>query len=640
MGGAPTWARDVAPLVFERCAPCHRPGEVAPFALLTYEDVSRRSRQIAQVTRSRYMPPWQPEPGYANFRDSRALTDDEIDLLRRWFEAGAPRGDSAGEPEPPRFASGWQLGEPDLVVSMPESYAVGADMDEDVFRNFVVPLGLERTRYVQAVEFRPDNRRLVHHAQILIDSEGNARQLDEMDPDVGYSGMVGAGAPGGHFLGWTPGRQPTRLDDGMAFEVRPGSDLVFETHLLPTGKREELSCSVGLYFSEEKPRVEPASVHLASTTIDLPPGASDVRVRDELELPTAVSVLGIYPHAHYLGKQIDVWAQRTSGEKVWLLKITDWDFDWQDEYHYETPLHLEAGATLHLEIGYDNSADNVRNPFSPPQRITWGPRSTDEMGDVWIKVVPVAPGDLGALKRATFSKDLELARAGYEFTLELDPTDFEANNLLGLMELERGRLGRSIDLLERALEQRPESWSVMLNVAGANLRAGQVERALMLYRDALERRPEHAETHSNLAVALARTGDVRDAISHHQTAIELAPDDGSARNNYGVLLMQIGAGEQALEQLRLAVELAPEYLPAQKNLANLLARTGEVDRAVAVLERLVDAAPDDIEARQLLALGLVELGRVSEAMGQLERVLEIDPDNRQAREDLRLLRAQ
>ena len=259
------------------------------------------------------MPPWQPEPGYGSFRDARSLSDEELSLLRRWHEAGAPRGNPADEPEPPRFASGWQLGEPDLVVTMPESYTVAADLDEDVFRNFVVPLGLERTRYVKAVEFRPDNRRLVHHAQILIDSEGNARQLDDLDPEPGYSGMVGAGAPGGHFLGWTPGRQPSVLEEGMAFEVRPGHDLVFETHLLPTGKREELRCSVGLYFSDEKPRLEPASVHLASTTIDLPAGAADVRVRDEFQIPIAVDVLGIYPHAHYLGKQIEVWARSAEG---------------------------------------------------------------------------------------------------------------------------------------------------------------------------------------------------------------------------------------------------------------------------------------------------------------------------------------
>ncbi|HUR33427.1 MAG TPA: hypothetical protein VM032_06500, partial [Vicinamibacterales bacterium] len=235
-----TFTRDVAPILFAHCATCHRPGEVGGFSLLTFADVRPRAAAIARAVRTRAMPPWKPDPiAGTRFVGDRRLSDGDIQTLEQWAARGAAEGNPADLPVPPAFPDGWQLGQPDLVVSMPEPFVVAAG-GGDLLRNFVIPLGLSRGRFVRGIEFRPDNPRVVHHANIRVDTTGSGRAHDAADPEPGFDGRLsgGAGFPEGQFLGWTPGQLPPLLDGDTAWPLEANSDLVVQLHLRPTEQPE------------------------------------------------------------------------------------------------------------------------------------------------------------------------------------------------------------------------------------------------------------------------------------------------------------------------------------------------------------------------------------------------------------------
>ncbi len=629
--GSLTFNADIAPIVFSHCVPCHRPGEIAPFPLLSYADVRRRTEQIEIVTQSGYMPPWLPEPGYGEFEDARGLSATERAMIREWVRQGAPRGDEE-LPALPELSSGWQLGEPDLVVSLPQAYAVGAEIVDDIFRNFVLALDLTSLdgndgRYVKAVEFRPHNRRLVHHASIKTDTTGRARLLDELDPELGYSGMVGAVAPGGHFLGWTPGRVAKELGEGMAWKLERGMDLVMEVHVLPTGKAESLQASVGLFLTDEPPTRFPASIHLGSTTLDIPAGSKTYGFVDEFTVPVDVDAVAIYPHCHYLGKEVKAFATLPDGRLEWLLWIRDWDFNWQDEYQYVRPVFLPAGTVVRLEIAYDNSAENVRNPSHPPKRVAWGPQSSDEMGDLWLKVIPRRQADLARLKKTILEKDLRLARVGYESAIERDPRDFEAQSLLGnLLVLQRDMRG-AIPHLRAALEIDPDAWQVHLSLANATLQLGELDRSTHHFREVVRLRPSYTDAYTSLAVALSQAGRRQEARSIYQQALEIDPNNASAHSNLATLLTEMGEFEDAYDHYQRALEVDPDSAETHKNLANALAMQGRVQESIASLERVVELDPDDAEAHHYLGLGLASLGRFAAGSSRLQRAIELQPHN-------------
>src|SRR4051812_21308150 len=206
-----TFNQDIAPLIFAHCVICHRPGQAAPFPLLSYHDVQKRAKQIVEVTQRRFMPPWLPEPGYGEFENERRLSQDELALLSQWFEQGSAEGSPSELPAAPGFAGAWTLGKPDLIVEMPKSYPLQSN-GKDVYRNFVIPLALGTDRYVRAVEFRPGNPKIVHHAFIKLDPSRKCRKLDGADGQPGFAGMglpEGVQMPEGHFLAWQPGKIPS-----------------------------------------------------------------------------------------------------------------------------------------------------------------------------------------------------------------------------------------------------------------------------------------------------------------------------------------------------------------------------------------------------------------------------------------------
>jgi len=447
VGGSVTFTEHVAPILFGNCTTCHRPGEAAPFTLMNYEDARRRGRLIAAVTQAKVMPPWKAAPGDYLFTNERRLSDDQIDVLRRWVDDGMPEGDPAKLPALPAFTEGWELGPPDLVVTMPEPFAIPAD-GPDVYRNFVIPLNLDEDTWVRAVDFRPSARAVVHHSLFFLDQTGAARERDEQEAGPGFDGAMGGGAGitrgggaglraliglgggrgrrgaaagnaagsadggaellrrGGATLGgWALGGRAQQLPDGLAFFVPRGSDLILSTHFHPSGKPEQETSTVGLYFAERPPTTAFAPIQLppvfgALEGIDIPAGEERYTISDSFVLPVEVQAFGVTAHAHYLGKEMKLTATLPDGEARTLLWINDWDFSWQEAYRFTEYVRLPQGTRLDVTISYDNTAGNPRNPSNPPVRVTWGEQSTDEMGSMSLQIVPVRPGDLAVLQEA------------------------------------------------------------------------------------------------------------------------------------------------------------------------------------------------------------------------------------------------
>jgi hypothetical protein len=381
-----TYARDIAPIVQARCLNCHREGQVAPFALASYEQTAKRAGQIVRVTQERIMPPWIPAPSHDKFVGERWLTDRELDLLKTWAETGRSRGDDADLPPAPQFADGWRLGEPDLIVKMAEPFHVPAD-GPDLLQNFVIPLDIPEDKLVAAVEFHPGNKRVAHHAVLFLDQSGIARRLDRATPEPGYANFGGPGfLPSGALGGWSVGNTARPLPNGMGRYLKRGSDLVVQMHYHPTGKPEVDQSELGLYFvkkpvaeSLKEPAKLVGSIWLANYEMDIPAGEGRYNCSTSYRLPKEVIMVGVVPHMHLLGKSMTVTATLPDGSVKTLIEIQNWNYNWQDEYYYERPFKLPAGTRLDVEAVFDNSAENPSNPSSPPQRVTWGDGTTDEM---------------------------------------------------------------------------------------------------------------------------------------------------------------------------------------------------------------------------------------------------------------------
>jgi mono/diheme cytochrome c family protein len=405
---AVTFSRHIAPILYKNCAECHRPNQVAPFSLLTYDDAKKRDRMIAYVTAKRRMPPWKAEPGYGEFEDARSLSDDELSLIRQWVDAGSPAGDLSELPAVPKFHDGWALGEPDLVVTMPEPYTIPAE-GPDIYRCFVFPLNLDKDTYVRAAEFRPGNRRVVHHSLLFIDSNGVGRKLDAKEPGQGYTRVGGPGfMPAGSLDGWAPGTTVRPLPDGVGWFVRRGSDLVIQTHFHPTGKVEQEQSSIGLYFCKTRPEKQSFTLPILSREIDIPPGEANHVVRASLTIPSDATSIGVIPHAHLLGRELKATYTLPDGATRWLVWIKDWDFNRQDHYRYKEPIDLPRGTRIDIEYTYDNSAANPRNPNRPPKRVQWGEQTNDEMCILFLQFVPRSAKDMPALMALLVNQTHEL----------------------------------------------------------------------------------------------------------------------------------------------------------------------------------------------------------------------------------------
>ncbi len=398
--GAVTYHRDIAPIVYANCTGCHRPGESGPFPLTNFEEVSRRAKTIRLVVNDRYMPPWHASPEGAEFLEVRRLEDTEIAAIDRWVAAGKPEGDPSDAPPFPSFTEGWQLGEPDLVLTMEDAYPVPAE-GRDIYRNFVLPLNLPEDKWIKAIELRPSARSVVHHSLYFLDDSGSARKLDGKDGKPGFAGM--SFRMSGNLGGYVPGVSPRKLPGDLAMALPRGSDLVLSTHFHPSGKAEEERTTVGLYFADAPPTKKLESVQVPpafgrGAGIDIPAGKKDYLDEDTFTLPVDVAAHFVSGHAHYLCETMRMTATLPDGAVQLLLEIPDWDLDWQDTYYFAEPVILPAGTVLKTTITYDNSSDNPDNPHNPPVRVKWGRESTDEMGSITLSGVALDLADAAKLK--------------------------------------------------------------------------------------------------------------------------------------------------------------------------------------------------------------------------------------------------
>jgi hypothetical protein len=532
---AVTFSKDVAPILFHTCASCHRPEGVAPFPLLTYDDARTHAAAIVAATRGGVMPPWKPEPGYGEFLDERRLTREQIATLARWLEDGLLEGDREQLPAPPSWTGKWQLGTPDLVIAT-APYTLRASGD-DVYRNFVLPVATSTTRYIRGWEFLPSSG-AVHHATMQFDPSRASRRLDEQDPEPGYEGLVphSAMSPDGYFLGWLPGYMPNVAPRGMAWPLKAGSDLIMMLHLRPSGRTETIQGQLGLYFSDGPPRLQPTLIRMTRQHMDIPPGERQYAVSDTFTLDADVDLYTIQPHAHLLATEVKSYATLPDGSRKWLIYIRDWDFNWQGVYRYARPQFLPAGTSIVFEFTYDNSADNHHNPHRPPQRVTYGQHTTDEMAELWLQVVSRNDADRPRLERAARARVVREEIIGTEKRLEGDPNNTALHDDVALLHAEAGHLDRTADHFAHTVRIRPDSAAAHYNLGNALFRQGRRADAIAALRKALEIDPNYALAHDGLGVALYSEGRIAEAIEHYRRAIELDPRNEEARYHLATAL--------------------------------------------------------------------------------------------------------
>ena len=597
---AVTYNADIAPILVQHCASCHRPvtGDPndplciagAPFSLLDYKTVKSHASEIADATAARAMPPWLPESGSHRFANERRLSDAQIALIRQWVDRGSPEGDARTPAAAPTWPDGWQLGTPDLVVTMPEAFTVPA-RGGDVFRNFVFPVPASPTRYVRAIEFRADNPKAIHHANIAVDPARLARRLDRADPGPGFAAMPEDQVR--NVYGWSPGRVPVMEPADTAWTLDEGSDLAVQLHLISKGVAETVRPSIGLYFSSVPPTRTPIVIKLESKVIDIPAGESRYVVEDSYELPADVDVISIYPHAHYLAKEMIGTAVLPDGSRQTLVSIPQWDIRWQDQYRYQTPLSLPKGTTLGMRFTYDNSDRNTNNPARPPQRVRWGPKSTDEMAALWLEVIPRRAEDAARLETDHVERALRADIAAAEALVRASPGDARTHNYLATKYVQAGRVPAALDELRRALQIAPGD----------------------------------AEAHSNLGSILLAQGDVQEASTHLRTAVGIAPDDDRVRFNYANVLQASGRTGEAIAEFRRSVRLNPDNADAHFNLAVLLGPRNQVDEAISHLRRVIEINPRHADAHRNLAVGLGLQGKLEEAIRHDRASLRLQPNS-------------
>ena len=618
-----TYSRQIAPILYGNCSGCHHTGGSGPFSLTSYAEAKRWGTTLQSVTQSRYMPPWLPEPGHGDFAGNRRLPDDDIALIRRWVESGMPEGNPAEAPSPPVYASDWQLGPPDLILEVDSPMQVPAT-GTDLFRNFVLPFPLKQSKWVRAMEIKPGSPRVVHHANLILDRAATLRRTHPSDWQAGIPGMdvlVDAGErfdPDGYFLDWKPDSSALVEPPGMAWRLDPGNDLVLNMHLKPTGKVESIRAKIGLYFTPDAPTRLPILVQLEhDAALDIPAGDADFVIEDSLKLPEAVDVLAIYPHAHYLGKRLEGWADLPGGARVPLILIPGWDIDRQSIYRFAKPVPLPAGSVVHMRYSYDNSAANPHNPNSPPIRVTSGNRSVDEMGHLWLQLLPrPAPGQKQDPREP-------ILRAWMENILAKNPTDATALFNLASLDMAQGTYSDAAALYRRALQSRPADARMMTAYASALDRSGAWQQAQDELKAAVAQDATYPDAHFNLATIDLQHRQDAEAEAHFRAALALNADDEQSHAGLGAALLGEGRTEEARQEYEQAIRLNASDADALYNLATVEASAGLIPDAIRHLKAVSALRPDDLDAHRGLASIYTAQGALVDAIREQRIIVSI-----------------
>jgi tetratricopeptide (TPR) repeat protein len=594
-----TYYGQIAPIVVRDCAPCHRPGESGPFSLLTYADVKKRAAQIVKVTSSRFMPPWLPEPGYGEFKEERRLTDAQIKLFEEWVKQGTPAGTPVKGADTPQFSDGWLMGQPDLVLRSSKPYTVPADAGE-TFWNFIMPMPITSTRWVRAIEIRPGNPRVFHHANVILDRSHAARRR-ESAPGSGFPGMdvifeEESFEPDGQFLSWKPGSNPVIEPDGMAWRADPGMDLILNVHLKPTGKEETVTPLIGVYFTDKPQTRFPMLIQLEhDRDLDIPPGEKDFLITDEYRAPMDMNILAVYPHAHYLAKTIEAYVTEPNGSKKWLIRVPDWDLNWQGVFRYKSPVFLPKGSIVTMRIHYDNSTDNVRNPNNPPKRVTGGTDAKSEMSHFWLQVLPVAEGDHRA----------ELQESVSTQQLQKYPDDFTANFRMGDLLLTKNQASEAIPFFQRAAESDPRSVLAATELGAAFFAARKLPEAEAMLRHALAMDATYMDARFNLASVLASSGKFEDAVREFGQVIGAQPDNLKAQQNRAEALVLWG---------------------------DQLAKSGDDNKAIRLYREAMPEMASNPDLHVRLGMAYARQEHLDESQAEFEAVLRVDPKSSIARQ--------
>ena len=652
----PTFYTDVAPIVHRHCANCHRPNQSAPFSLLTAEDIQQRASQIVEVTQSGYMPPWLSHDAEGIYAGDRRISAEQREILKRWVDGGMPLGDVSQAPPLPTWAEGWQLGTPDLVLKMEQPYELRADGPDD-FRQFVVPVPIEDVKYVRAVEFRPGNKRIVHHANIVIDRTRSSRRLDAEDETVGFYGMDLEGKaehPPGQLITWVPGRVPSPFPDDTVWKLEPGTDLILQFHMFPSGKPEQIQAEIGLYFVDKPPQSDPLIVFLMeNANIDIAPGDDHFELEDELTLPVDTELLALYPHLHYLGKEVNIYTISPDGERQALLTIPDWDFNWQDVYRLETPRKLAAGTKIGFRYVFDNSADNPQNPHRPPRRVVGGNQSTDEMCHLWIQARTASDAEFDQLKvaindhrleqdptseREHVNRGIALLRSGdaaaaldyYQQMAAQDPNRLSVQMGLGFAYQALRKMPEALQHFQRAVELEPLDPEANLRLAGLLRKLARPTEALPHYRSVIQESPSQVEAHAGLALSLLDLGEMELAQQHMTQAQRLAPEDSLVLNGLGMLAKAQRNFPEADRQFRAAIAQNADDFEAHFNLGSIQVLESKLSEAQQSFETARRIRPDDADACCAVAMVQLRQGRIDEATEGFRETLNLDSQHRQA----------
>jgi peroxiredoxin len=376
--GKVTYAADVAAILQDRCQSCHRPGQVGPFSLLSYDDARRHAAMIREVVDERRMPPWHADPRYGHFQNDRSLSPPERAALIAWVDQGAPLGDPTKLPAPRSFPEGWTIGTPDVEFELPEPYVVAAQGVLD-YVHIRVPTHFKEDRWIQAAEARPGDRSVVHHILVYVDDHKKKQGWKEQ----------------GHLCGYAPGDLPSVYAPGTAKKVPAGADLIFQLHYTPSGTVRSDRSKVGLIFAKSPVKHEAHTRGIAQTRFVIPPGADDHPVRSSYTFPRDAHLLSFMPHMHLRGKSFQYEATFPDGRKELLLSVPAYDFGWQSAYILETPLAVPRGTRIDCLAHFDNSADNPANP-DPSKAVSWGDQTFEEMMIGYIDYVEDGP--LGAAR--------------------------------------------------------------------------------------------------------------------------------------------------------------------------------------------------------------------------------------------------
>jgi hypothetical protein len=384
-----TFSKDVLPVLEKNCQGCHRPGEAAPFALLTYEQAKPWAKAMKEAVLLKKMPPWFADPHYGKFANDRSLSQNEIDTLVAWADTGAQQGDPKDAPAPVHFIEGWRIPKPEVVIEMPAAFDIPASGTIE-YQYVVVPTGFTEDRWVQYAEARPGNPALVHHIIAFIREPGS-KWLQDAKPGVPFvperpkeekkkkkGDDDDGGFSGDAVGGYAPGMLAMQLQPGQAKLIKAGSDIVFQLHYTANGKAGTDRSKLGLVFATEPPKERVFTLAAANGKFKIPPGDANYQVDSEFEMGTQVLLTSMQPHMHLRGKDFEYRVVYPTGEKETLLRVPNYSFSWQLAYYPVKPIVLPKGTTIECTAHFDNSPNNPNNP-DPAKEVTWGDQSWDEM---------------------------------------------------------------------------------------------------------------------------------------------------------------------------------------------------------------------------------------------------------------------